>query len=58
MQVFFSTEGLIAINMSENLHCPPEVSNWHSHGAVFVNVPKEIPEPQFVLVQIILSKEK
>lgn len=27
-----------------NLHRLPEVSNRHSHGAVFVDVPKEIPQ--------------
>lgn len=46
------------MNQFGNLHCPPEVSNRHSHGAVFVNVPKEIPKPEFVLVQIILPKAK
>lgn len=46
------------MNLFGNLHCPPEVSDWHSHGPVFVNVPKEIPKPEFVLVQIILSKAK
>lgn len=46
------------MNQCVNLHSPPEVSNRHPHGAVFVNVTKEVPEPQFVLVQIILSKDK
>lgn len=48
-----SQKGLINF---KNLHCFPEVSNRDSHGAVFVNIPKEIPESQLALIQIVLQK--
>lgn len=36
------------------LYCLPEVCYRDMHGAVFVNIPKEIPQAELTLIQIIL----
>lgn len=45
------------ISLFVNLNRSPEVSDRDSHGAVFVNIPKEIPQAQFTAIKIILFKK-
>lgn len=44
--------------LSRNLHCLPEVGDRDSHGAIFVNVPKEIPKAQLAFIKIVLWKKE
>lgn len=48
----------INLFFSEYLHCLPEICYWNMHGAIFVNVAKEIPQSQLALIQIILERKK
>lgn len=44
------------IHLFRNLNGLPEVSHRDSHGAIFVNVPKEIPQAQLALIKVILRR--
>lgn len=56
LQISLALNSSINQHLFGNLHRPPEVSDGDSHGTILVNVPKEIPQAQLALIQIILLK--
>ena len=50
----FTCQNMNRLTLWDNLHGLSEVCYRDVHGAVLINVPEEVPQAQFALIQIVL----